>query len=176
MIETRYRAPLHPELKSEGYWRQYVSYEATNEIISYLTAYGNPFQQIAQDYLNTHQGSVVHPVRLAVSLMAYGKANVEQFGGVYDNVIYQAAVRFIRYCIRQSKICKNSTYKFDGLVRFRAKHFMALGDVLYRVLEDDVTIVYNKVHPPKIKEDDMWWNKKAVKVVEVVDSVEDEWA
>ena len=171
MIETRYRAPLHPEIKSEGYWRQYVSYEATDEIISYLTTYGNPFQQIAQDYIDTHQGSIVHPTRLAVSLMAYGMANVEQFGGVYDNVIYQSAVRFIRYCLRQSKVCKKSTYKFDGLVRFRAKHFVALGDMLYRVLEKDVKIVYNQVHPPKIKQEDMWWTKKRDKVEEV----EDEW-
>lgn len=167
-IETRYRPPSVRELKADGYYMHFVSYEATDKIIAHLTTYGNPFAHYATIYLSTHSNSVVHPARTAVSLMAYGIHYTEQFGNRYDNVLYQAAVRFIRHMLAQI----DDRYKTQ-LIKFKRKHFIALGNLFYEVLYKDAKMLCNRVRPIPyiVKEEDKWWLKQRERVLE--DDIDD---
>lgn len=165
-IETTYRPPSTKDLITDGYYMRYVSYEATDKIIAHLKSYGNPFSPYTQIYLLTHSNSIVHPCRMAVSIMAYGIHHPEQFGNKYDNVLYQSAVRFIRHMLAHIE----ARHKGRSL-QFRKKHFIALANLFYEVLYKDALILCNRVRPKVhiVKEEDKWWLIKKRVVEQVVE-------
>jgi hypothetical protein len=139
-IEPSYRPPLHRELKAEGLYSRWVSYEATDEIIAYMTSYGSPFNEITNTFLSNNKQSLAAPVRLAISVYAYGELYPQRFGNRLDNALYQSAIRLVR-CIAQDNKRHNSALP---QVKFNNKQFSQLGDVIYSSCKLDVRLIIDK--------------------------------
>ena len=156
-IETSYLAPKITELKELGYYQQYVSYDATNEMIAYLTSYGNPFSEITHKYLCHHSNSIVHPTRVAIAIYAYGLNNIQQFGNKLDNALYQSALNFYRHMIARVK----KHEQIEGLQRYHMHEWMNLADAIYTNCKHDAESIANRSNPDTKKYDasNGWYSK-----------------
>ena len=158
-IEPSYRAPSARELIQDGYYNRYVTYDATNEIIAYLTSSRSIFKPYIDLYLKNNSNSIVHPTRMAISVIAYGTNNVHQFGNTLDNAIYQSAIRLIRHVF---VALKRKGLMPDRLVRFSNARFIELGNVIYSSCKIDIDMIAIRMsltYIPYKAEPTSWYKK-----------------
>jgi hypothetical protein len=154
-IETSYKPPRVSTLFKEGYYRRYVSYDCTDEIIAYLTSYGCVFSPITNEYLAKHKGSLIEPIRASLAVYAYGLKNTAEFGNKLDNALYHSATVLIRHILAENKRYK----PINKLVKYNLDDFISLADTIYASGKVDVQAILDSLEPTKYDPSNGWYSR-----------------